>query len=106
MRNGDERYVYLLFVQCNGRFEGCWPAIMQDADGIIFVYNPEAAGQTQEIGDWYEYFARQKGLSENQCLILAHHRSNDAASRFRPRTCGKTCVLLDVLCDVLIFGRV
>lgn len=58
---------------------------MQDADGIIFVYNPEVAGQTQEIGDWYEYFARQKGLSENQCLIFAHHHNNEAASRFRPR---------------------
>jgi Rab-like protein 5 len=58
---------------------------MQDAHGVILVYNPEAAGQAQEIGDWYEYFVKQKGLSESQCLVFAHHHSSDAASRFRPR---------------------
>lgn len=26
-------------------FEGCWGAIMSEADAVLLVYNPDAAGQ-------------------------------------------------------------
>ena len=58
---------------------------MNEADGVLLVYNPDAAGQDQQLADWYEYFVRKNGLKDEQCLIFAH-RQNAVGStdRFRP----------------------
>lgn len=37
---------------CAASFEPCWPAVLNDAHGVILVYNPEKAVQEQEITLW------------------------------------------------------
>lgn len=39
-------YVYLSAFL---RFEGCWPALAQDANGVIFVFNPDQPNQDKEL---------------------------------------------------------
>ena len=34
------------------RYADCWPAIQQDVDGVIMVFNPEAR-QEQEVEQWW-----------------------------------------------------
>jgi Rab-like protein 5 len=65
-------------------FDGCWRAIMADADGVILIYNPDAPSQDQQIGDWFEFFVRKNGLKDDQCMVFAH-RLNPTSERFRPR---------------------
>ena len=57
---------------------------MAEADGVILVYNPDAPGQDQQLGDWFDFFVKKNGLRDEQCLIFAH-RVNPTNERFRPR---------------------
>ena len=57
---------------------------MADADGVVLVYNPDAASQDQQISDWFEYFVRKNNLKDQQCIVFAHRVSN-STERFRPR---------------------
>ena len=66
-------------------FESCWGAIMNEADAVLLVYNPDAAGQDQQLADWYEFFVRRNGLKDEQCLIFAHRQNKTSSTdRFRP----------------------
>ena len=60
---------------------------MNDAHAVVLVYNPDAAGQDQQIADWFDYFVKKNGLKDEQCLVFAHKgaNSNISADRFRPR---------------------
>ena len=83
-------------------YESCWAAIMNDADAVLLVYNPEAAGQDQQLGDWYEYFVKRNGLRDEQCLIFAHRQTQNSESRFRPRKLEHNRCILFNLNNVLI----
>ena len=66
-------------------YESCWKAVIQDADGVILVYNPDAPAQDQQVGDWFEYFVKRHGLRDDQCIVLAHRVNAEAKSgKFRP----------------------
>lgn len=66
-------------------YEACWRAIMHEADGVLLVYNPDAPGQDQQIGEWFEYFVRKNGLKDVQCLLFAHRQNTSTgAEKFRP----------------------
>lgn len=66
-------------------FESCWKAIMNEADGVILVFNPDAPAQDQQLADWYDFFVRKNNLRDEQCLIFAHRAGKTASSeRFRP----------------------
>ena len=52
-------------------YEGCWPAIMHDAHGVVLVYNPEQEGQVSESGAWYEYFVQNNDLPDEACVVFA-----------------------------------
>ena len=59
---------------------------MHEADAVILVYNPDVAGQDQQIGDWFEYFVRKNGLKDEQCMVLAFRPGNSGKSeKYRPR---------------------
>jgi len=60
---------------------------MHESDGVILVYNPDAPGQDQQIGVWFDYFVKKNGLKDDQCLVFAHRGNPNTASneRFRPR---------------------
>ncbi len=55
----------------DSKYEGCWKAVMADADGVLMVYNPDAPAQEREIGDWFDMFVRKNGLKDEQCLLIA-----------------------------------
>jgi intraflagellar transport protein 22 len=42
----------VLVTLIGGSYEGCWPAILTDAHGIVLVYNPEKPAHEQEIALW------------------------------------------------------
>ena len=43
---------------------------MADTDGVILVYNPDIPSQDQQLLDWFEFFVRKNGLSDEQCMIF------------------------------------
>lgn len=66
-------------------YEGCWRAIMHEADGVVLIYNPDAPGQDQQIGDWFEFFVRKNNLREEQCIVFAYRNNPANGDKFRPR---------------------
>mmetsp|Transcript_12354 Transcript_12354/g.24014 ORF Transcript_12354/g.24014 Transcript_12354/m.24014 type:complete len:191 (-) Transcript_12354:128-700(-) len=58
------------------KYESCWPAIQQKADGVVIVYNPENPNHSAEVETWYEWFVTKAGLSSEQVLILANDRKS------------------------------
>jgi intraflagellar transport protein 22 len=66
-------------------FEGCWRAIMHEADGVVLIYNPDAPSQDQQIGDWFEFFVRKNNLREDQCIVFAYRSNPSNGDKFRPR---------------------
>ncbi len=67
------------------KYESCWRAVMSEANGVILVYNPDAPSQDQQLHDWFDFFVKKNGLSDQQCLIFAHRtKGNNSADRFRP----------------------
>ena len=63
---------------CSGdlQYEQCWPALQEDAKGVIVVFNPENAGQKGQVGNWFEWFVKQVGLGGEQCLVFANNRES------------------------------
>ena len=57
---------------------------MHEADGTVLMYNPDAPGHDQQIGDWFDFFVRKNGLKDDQCVVFAH-RTKQTNDRFRPR---------------------
>lgn len=83
---GTRAVVELWDVSGATRFQNCWPAIKQDAHGILFVFNPEIAGQERELEFWYKSFGVDPDIPMAHCLIFAHHSSAGEATipRFAP----------------------
>jgi Rab-like protein 5 len=65
-------------------YENCWKAIMQGADGVVLVYNPDSPGQDQQLGDWFEFFVHKNGLKNEQCMVIALRTAGSNADKFRP----------------------
>lgn len=70
---GTRAQVELWDTSGSTRFQACWPAIKNNADGIIFVLNPEVAGQERELEFWHKSFAQGTKMTENNFLVFAHH---------------------------------
>ena len=64
-------------------YEGCWPAIMHDAHGVVLVYNPEQEGQVSESGAWYEYFVQNNDLPDEACVVFAFDPNAQRGTRQR-----------------------
>jgi Rab family protein len=58
---------------CSGstRFQGCWSAMKNKADGVIFVFNPEIAGQERELEFYHKSFAAE--MHPDRFIAFAHH---------------------------------
>jgi len=82
---GASKTVGVELWDCSGhqRFEPCWPAMMQDADAVVLVYNPENRGHERGIELWHEWFVQKAGVDDNRCLVFAHHSSPHANQRKR-----------------------
>uniref|UniRef100_A0A1A8FA29 Intraflagellar transport protein 22 homolog n=1 Tax=Nothobranchius korthausae TaxID=1143690 RepID=A0A1A8FA29_9TELE len=61
---------------CSGdfKFELCWPALMEDCNGVVTIFNPDVPSHLKEIETWYSMFVASQGLQDNQCLLIAHHK--------------------------------
>lgn len=72
-------------VSGDSSYENCWPAIIQHADGVVLVYNPDKDGHAEDIGAWYDFFVeRNEDIDAGQCLVLAHHPEPMGRSMSRP----------------------
>eukprot|EP01105_Mastigella_eilhardi_P012629 TRINITY_DN2889_c0_g1_i3.p2 TRINITY_DN2889_c0_g1~~TRINITY_DN2889_c0_g1_i3.p2 ORF type:complete len:191 (-),score=49.41 TRINITY_DN2889_c0_g1_i3:19-591(-) len=62
---------------CSGdrKYEYTWPALMQGADGILFMYNPQSPNTERELENWYAKLAAPIKLADQQCMIFAHTKS-------------------------------
>eukprot|EP00771_Trimastix_marina_P002625 gnl/Trimastix_PCT/3767.p1 GENE.gnl/Trimastix_PCT/3767~~gnl/Trimastix_PCT/3767.p1 ORF type:complete len:204 (-),score=28.33 gnl/Trimastix_PCT/3767:25-636(-) len=72
---------------CSGdrKFEHCWPALQQNVDACVFVFNPDARGQERELEIWYRAFGMTCHLRDTQCLIFAHHAQPYGTAPPKPR---------------------
>ncbi|XP_014773442.1 intraflagellar transport protein 22 homolog isoform X1 [Octopus bimaculoides] len=62
---------------CSGdhRYESCWAAFSKDANGIIFVYNPDRTNHNKELEELLAYFLPQTGLTTNHCFCVSNVRA-------------------------------
>ena len=67
---------------CSGdrQYEGCWPAILKDAQGVVLVYDPTIKEQEKDIELWYKSYTARLGLKES-CVMLFAHVSQASGSR-------------------------
>lgn len=59
---------------CSGdhKYESCWPAILQNLDGIIVCFDPTSKQQAADVGIWCDWFCKGGQLTTGQCTIFAH----------------------------------
>lgn len=62
---------------CSGdqKYEICWPSMQKNTDGIVFVFDPTIETQKKELENWYLHFAKGKGVTVEQCIVFARHKS-------------------------------
>ncbi|XP_076344376.1 intraflagellar transport protein 22 homolog [Tachypleus tridentatus] len=61
---------------CSGdqKYEVCWPALLKDANGIIFVYNPDMRNIQNEMDMWYSHFVQGQGLKDSHCVVFCRQQ--------------------------------
>uniref|UniRef100_A0A0B7AA55 Intraflagellar transport protein 22 homolog n=1 Tax=Arion vulgaris TaxID=1028688 RepID=A0A0B7AA55_9EUPU len=65
---------------CSGdrKFEACWPAMVRDASGAIFVYNPDQPNHDKDLDTWFSFINGNNHLKEGQCFVFAHRKPHTA----------------------------
>jgi GTPase SAR1 family protein len=83
VRTGSQRVTVELWDASGDaqKFQKCWPAIKQDAVGVILVYNPEKEKQEQEIEQWFGWFPRAMNMSPSQVLVVQSLRRSDMPAK-------------------------
>lgn len=66
---------------CGGseEYEGCWPAMAANADGVIIVYDPFNSSHKRELENWHGYFVTGRGLKDDFCALFAHCKNREPA---------------------------
>ncbi|ORC87416.1 uncharacterized protein TM35_000222150 [Trypanosoma theileri] len=70
----------------SSKHQAGWPAVAANADGIIYVFNPEIRGAEKELVLWYKNFALDQDqldeannfvvrVPDKHSLIFSHHSS-------------------------------
>ena len=62
-------------------YEKCWPSIISQADGIMFVYNPEDRDVEKNMEFYINSFAKAGRILPKQCMVFAHHFDCDGEPR-------------------------
>ncbi|KAF0306469.1 Intraflagellar transport protein 22 [Amphibalanus amphitrite] len=74
----DKVDVELWDVSGDRQYEGCWPAIQHEANGVLFVYSASRVERdARELEALYTSFVQQQGLRDSQCLVIAHQQGAD-----------------------------
>ncbi|CAL1289079.1 unnamed protein product [Larinioides sclopetarius] len=68
---------------CSGdtKFENCWPALMKEANGVIFVYSSDFSNIRKEMDMWYANFVQTQGLKDAHCMVFCHRKPNQPETR-------------------------
>lgn len=66
--------VELWDVSGHSRYQSCWPAIMKDANGILFVFNPDVKNQEKELEAWHKGFTPSTRIRDSCMLVFAHRQ--------------------------------
>ena len=77
---------------CSGdrQYEGCWPAILRDACGVVLVYDPTIKEQEKDIELWYKSYTARLGLKDAQVLLFGHTASAPGRQSYQaPRSLDK-----------------
>mmetsp|Transcript_1084 Transcript_1084/g.3159 ORF Transcript_1084/g.3159 Transcript_1084/m.3159 type:complete len:200 (-) Transcript_1084:6-605(-) len=76
---GPDRFPVEIW-DCSGdqKYANCWPALQQDADGVVIVFNPDKPSDERDLSLWHEWFVSNAGLSNERCMIVSfpHGRSS------------------------------
>lgn len=77
---------------CSGdhKYEGCWPAICENAHGVVICYNSNNREQANEVLSWCENFIKMANLTEQKIVIFAHGKSTGEAKTLRVTIGSKT----------------
>ena len=65
------RPVELWDVSGDQAYEGTWPAVQKDTDGILLVFDPEVEGQARELELWHEWFIQKTGIPAERAAAWA-----------------------------------
>lgn len=52
-------------------FEGTWPAVQKDAEGVLLMFDPEGLGQARELELWHEWFVQKTGIPPERVAAWA-----------------------------------
>lgn len=74
--HGDTKTCEVELWDCSGdfKFESCWPALTNDTNGVVIIFNPDLPSHLKEIETWHSMFISSQGLLDSQCLLMAHHK--------------------------------
>mmetsp|Transcript_43059 Transcript_43059/g.49480 ORF Transcript_43059/g.49480 Transcript_43059/m.49480 type:complete len:192 (-) Transcript_43059:1090-1665(-) len=64
----------------DSKYESCWPAVQDEADGIVFIFDPTNPDQEGEMDSWVTAFPRQMDMHPSMCIGLANHFDGQGAS--------------------------
>ncbi|KAM3128568.1 hypothetical protein pb186bvf_019336 [Paramecium bursaria] len=73
-RPGQDKVIVELWdLSGDTKYDTCWPAALQSAQGIILVYNAENPKHESDLEGWVNQFPKKAGLQANLCVVFAHH---------------------------------
>lgn len=72
---------------CSGdsKYESCWSAFSHNANGIVFVYNPNEEGHARELNQWYTHFVQNAGMRDEVCLVLSNRFETEDGNQTREK---------------------
>ena len=62
------------------KYEKCYGPIQQDANGIIFVYDPAAPRAEELLVQFVNMFPKQMGLHPKNCMIFINNHNTNGGS--------------------------
>ena len=69
----------------NQKYETCWPAILNDVDAVVLVFNPDNHAHLNEIALWYDEFVSKANVPVSRCVVFAHHMKSAVGSQMQLR---------------------
>ncbi|CAO4372142.1 unnamed protein product [Caenorhabditis nigoni] len=67
--------IQLWDVSGDRKYEDCWPAIKEDADGVILVANPEEHNG-KDLQIWFTEFVEKENISLNRVMVILNEQGS------------------------------
>ena len=75
---GTKVMVELWDVSGDPKYEKCWPAIQQNVNGIIFVYDSSTSTPDTEMDYWVREFPKKIKLDAKFCMAFANKQNPES----------------------------